>query len=74
MADRANSIFLANDALVKFGFHVEQLGGFFFGEFVHRDTCPEAQNLSNSFFVDLIEKINTRSLDVGFFVGAFFKK
>jgi hypothetical protein len=55
---------LADDPLVQLGFHVEQLGGLFLGELVHRDARPDAEDLGDGFFVDLVEQVDTRSLDL----------
>ena len=59
-------IFLRNDALVQFGFHVQQLGGFFFRQLVHRNTGPDAEHFGNSFFVNFVKQIDAACLYVGF--------
>ncbi|CAB4685407.1 unannotated protein [freshwater metagenome] len=69
-----NGIFLTDDAFVKFAFHVEQLGGFFFCEFVHRDTGPDAEYFSNGFFVDFVEQIDARCFDFSFFFRLLFEQ
>ena len=67
LAHSLDGIFLADDALVQLGFHVEKLRCFFFGEFVHGNTRPQAQYFGDRFFVYFIEKVNARSLNIGFF-------
>ena len=65
---------LTDDPLVEFIFHAEQLLRLFFGEFVHRDTGPHRQHISNRFLVDLIEEIDARCLHFRFFCSLFFKE
>ena len=52
---------------MQLGFHVEQFGRFFFGEFVHRNACPHAQHFGNCFFVYFVKQI-----DATCFYGSLF--
>jgi hypothetical protein len=65
LADGLDRVLLADDALVQLAFHVEQLGGLFFGELEHRDAGPDAEHLGDGFLVDLVEQVDAAGLDFG---------
>ena len=69
LADGLDGVLLADDPLVQLGFHVEELGGLFFGELVDRDAGPDAEHLGDGFLVDLVEQVDTAGLDLGLFGG-----
>ena len=53
-----DGIFLTDDALVQFGFHVEKLCCLFFGELVDRNTGPDAEHFGDGFLVDFVEQVD----------------
>ena len=74
LADGLDRHFLADDPLVQFGFHVEQLGGLFLGQLVDRDTGPDAEHFGHGLFVHLVEQVDTAGLDFGLFGGLLLEQ
>ena len=74
LADSFDCIILRNDSLVQLGFHVEQLGRFFFGEFVHRNACPHAQHFGNCFFVYFVKQVNAACFYSSLFFETLFEQ
>ncbi len=53
-----NRVFLADDPLVQFVFHADELGRLFLGELVDRDAGPVREHLGDDVLVDDVEQVD----------------
>src|SRR5262249_435835 len=60
-------VFLTDDALVQLVLHAEELGRFFLGELVDRNTRPQCQHFGDRLFVDLVEQVDTLGAPLALF-------
>ena len=62
-ADRDDGLVLADDALVEFVLHAQELGRLFFGEAIDRDAGPHREHFGDRVLVDEVEDDSARGLD-----------
>ena len=74
LAHGLDGVFLADDALVELGLHVEEFRRLFFGQFVDRDSRPHAEHVGDCFFIHLVVEVDALRFDVGLFLGALLKQ
>ena len=64
LADRPDGVFLADDPLVQLVLHAEELLRLLLGELVDGDARPHREHLGDGLFVDLVEQVDARVLDL----------
>ena len=64
LADRPDGVFLADDPLVQLVLHAQELLRLFLGELVDGDARPQREHLGDGLFVDLVEQVDARVLDL----------